>query len=131
MARVRLSGSSDCFSKTEICCGRPSSVRAKSSFVRLPTMAPFWSVTLANTLTSFTSTCSVVSCAGTRGAQADAMARRARMARRLRVTRALQRNTQLGRERLAGRPHGSVDESLLLPDGDGLLECVDDPTAGI
>src|SRR5579863_3923794 len=34
-------------------------------------------------------------------------------------------------ERLSGGPHHAVDEGFLLPDGDGLLECVDQPAAGI
>ena len=62
MASVRFSGISDCFSKTAICCGRPSSVTAKSSRVSPATMAPFLSVTFTNTFTSLTSTCSVRSC---------------------------------------------------------------------
>jgi hypothetical protein len=43
-------------------CGRPSSASVKSSLVRLWTIWPFLSRTVANTLTTFTSAENVLSC---------------------------------------------------------------------
>src|SRR5208337_3155925 len=79
IANVRFKGSSDWRSKTEICCGLPSSVSAKSSRVRPAAIAPFWSITFTKTLTSFTSTCRVSSCAASvRGARASSAQKQVR-----------------------------------------------------
>src|SRR5581483_6874684 len=63
IASVRSRGISDWRSNRAICCGRPSSNKAKSSRVSPPTIAPLLSVTLTKTFTSLTSTCRVGVCA--------------------------------------------------------------------
>src|ERR1035438_1361444 len=136
MASVRLSGSSDWRSKIAISWGRLSSAMAKSWRVNPPTIAPFGSVTLTKTLTSFTSMRSVMpSCATRKNAPNTAKAAAMRNAfffiddEALRSIVRLQ--AQLCREGLAGGPHGAIHECLFLPDRHGCLKGVDKPAAGI
>ena len=58
-ANTMESGKADSLSKMAIFCSLPSSLSLKLSFSSLPIGAPCSSVTVTNTLTSFTSTFSV------------------------------------------------------------------------
>src|SRR5258708_2851757 len=61
ISRTMESGSSDSLSNTDTFCNPSSSSTWKFSLVNPATGAPCWSVTVTNTLTSFTSTLKVVS----------------------------------------------------------------------
>src|ERR1035437_5973324 len=132
MARVRLRGSSDWRSKMDISCGRPSSVTLKSSLVKPPTMAPVWSVTLTKRLTSFTSMRKVGPSCAERTVEARKSSAQHAAPMRLRAIRSLlvRRGEALG-TRFAIGPDHAVNERLPLPDGDRLLESVDQPTTGV
>src|SRR5713101_5406343 len=139
IARMMESGNADSRLKIAIRCSLPSSLSRKFSFWRLATGPPCESVTVTKTLTSLTSTLSVVS--GSCATQARVVAPTIRASHSF-----FMQGQSFGcglhagcagwarnffREWLAIRPDRAIFEVFFFPDGNGLLEGVDDPAAGL